>query len=80
MNQATGQIILGDMVEAILNGQPGSLVLGNVLFNWDGQKLRWDLPVSEWNVEDVIDDLMTIAESNEHVERIALCAEALSRL
>ena len=80
MNQATGQIIIGDMVKAIMYDQPGSIMLGNVLMLWDGQRLRWDLPLSEWDIEAVIDDLMAHAERNEHVERIALCAEALSRL
>lgn len=80
MNQATGQIIIGDMVKAILYDQPGSIMLGNVLMLWDGQRLRWDLPLSEWDIEAVIDDLMAHAERNVHVERIALCAEALARL
>ncbi len=80
MNQSAGPIIIGDMVQAILNDQPGSIVLGNVLMCWDGEKLRWDLPFSEWDVNAVIDSLMDHAERNAHIERIALCAEALSRL
>jgi len=80
MNQATGYVIIGDMVKAILNDCPGSLELGNVLMVWDGDRLRWDLPLSEWDIESVINDLMAYAQENEHVERIALCADALSRL
>lgn len=80
MDQRTGQVIIEDMVKAILNDVPGTLNLGNVLMSWDGHRLRWDLPLSDWDIEGVIDDLVDHAERNAHVERIALCAEALSRL
>ena len=80
MNQASGQIIMGDMVKAILKDRPGSIVLGNVLMHWDGHRLRWDLPLSEWDIEAVIDALMEHADRNADVERIAFCSEALSRL
>ena len=80
MNHLRVQAMLEEMVKAILDGQEGFVHLGNVWMAWDGKKLTWDTPLSEWNVNEVWRSLMEQAEYHPKVEHIANCAENLANM
>jgi len=80
MNHLRVQAMLEEMVKAILNGQAGFVHLGNVWMEWDGEKLTWDIPVSQWDVHEVWRALMERANDHPDIDRIACCAENLASL
>lgn len=80
MKQKSGMAILEEMVKIILNHGPGHVTLGNVLMRWDGQRLSWNIPPYEWNIDEVCASLMQYARIYPEVEEIAIFAEAVSKL
>ena len=71
---------LKEMILAILDHQPGQVLLGNVVMTWDGHTLSWDIPVREWDVNGIWEGLRQKAISHPEVEEIAYCFEALETL
>lgn len=80
MNHPRAQIIIEEMVKAILNDQPGFVQMGNVWMEWDGENLTWDTPLSQWDTNAVWRSLMEQATRHSQVEHIASCAHDLADL
>ncbi len=80
MNDLRVHAMVEEMVKAILNAQHGFVHVGNVWMEWDGERLTWDTPLSEWNVNAVLESLMQRATQHPDVERIARCAHNLANL
>ncbi len=80
MEQPEIKIILTKMVRVILRGQPGFVPLGNVWMEWDGQRLSWDIPHQEWDVDAVCASLVRQAAHHPEIEYIANIAEGFSHL
>jgi hypothetical protein len=80
MNYLRVHAMLEEMIKAILNEQPGFAKVGNVWMEWDGEVLTWDIPLSEWDVEDVWQSLRERAKKHPDVDRIASCAHSLAEL
>lgn len=80
MNPQRTQIMLEEMVKAILKGQTGFVHVGNVWMEWDGEKLTWDIPLSEWDTNAVWRSLMQQSTRHPEVEHIASCAHNLANL
>lgn len=80
MNDLRVHAMVEEMVKAILNAQHGFVHVGNVWMEWDGERLTWDTPLSEWNVNAVLESLIQRATQHPDVERIASCAHNLANL
>ena len=80
MSHPRVQIMMEEMVKAILNGQAGFVRMGNVWMEWDGETLTWDTPLPEWDTNAVWRSLMQQASRHPEVEHIASCAHNLANL
>lgn len=80
MNHPRAQVIIEEMVKAILNDLPGFVQMGNVWMEWDGENLTWDTPLSQWDTNAVWRSLMEQATRHSQVEHIASCAHDLADL
>lgn len=80
MNHLRAKVIMEEMVKVILNDQPGFVHVGNVWMEWDGEKLTWDIPLSQWDTNAVWRSLMQQATRHPEVEHIASCAHNLANL
>ncbi len=65
---------IGVSIEAlilpILDEKPGTVQLGNVGFKWDGEKLSWNIPVMDWDMNAIGEDLVRRAGENQKVSEM----------
>ncbi|GEM_PF-2366565 len=63
-------VSIEDMILPILDEKPGSVQLGNVCFKWDGAKLSWNIPVMDWDMNAIGEDLVRRAGENQKVSEM----------
>ena len=63
-------VSIEDLIRPILDEKPGTVQLGNVCFEWDGDQLSWDTPVMDWDMNAIGEDLVKQAIGNERLGEV----------
>ena len=58
------------LIRPIFDEKPGVVQLGNVSFVWNGERLSWDIPVMEWNMNAIGEDLVRQAIGNQKLSEL----------
>ena len=67
-------VSIEDLIRPIFDEKPGVVQLGNVSFSWDGERLSWDTPVMEWDMNAIGEGLVRQAIGNQRLsERMREC-------
>lgn len=65
---------IGVSIEALIlpifYEKPGTVRLGNVSFEWDGERLSWGTPVMDWDMNAIGEDLVRHAIGNQQLTEL----------
>jgi len=63
-------VSIEELIRPIFDEKPGVIQLGNVSFVWDGERLSWDTPVMEWDMNAIGEDLVRQAIGNQKLGKM----------